>query len=236
MRFSAYPARLTRNWQAWRETALSQGFRRDLGMKRRRLERLGTIEFVRLSDPEQIARAFGTLRALRSARLKSIGGHDVLADEAIFTFYRRMAVEGAQKGFARTECLTVSGELVAVQFGLVQRGTHSMLMLGADIERFGRTSPGILMLESSVRAAIEDGDQVYDFTIGDHPYKQQFGAQAIPLYEWHRGQTLYGRATVPAITLMREAKRALKPWLMPETGGRAKAAASEAAKANQGKQ
>ena len=230
MRFSAYPTRLASDWNAWRETTLTQGFRRDLGMKRRRLERLGAVEFVRLSDAEQIARAFATLRVLRANRLRSIGGHDVMADDTIFAFYRRMAIEGAQQGFARTECLTVSGEMVAVQFGLVQRGAHAMLMLGADIERFGRTSPGILMIESSVRAAIEDGDRSYDFTIGDHPYKQQFGAQAIPLYEWHRGRTLYGRAAVPAIMLMREAKRVLKPWFKPESGGRVKAAASEPVK------
>jgi CelD/BcsL family acetyltransferase involved in cellulose biosynthesis len=227
MRFSAYPARLTSDWKAWRETMLAQGFRRDLGMKRRRLERLGAVEFVRLSDPDQIARAFGILRELRSARLKSIGGHDVMADETIFAFYRRMAIEGAQQGFARTEYLAVSGETVAVQFGLVQRGTYMMLMLGADIERFGRTSPGILTLEDSMRAAIEGGEQIYDFTIGDHPYKQQFGAQAMPLYEWHRGQTMVGRAAVPAMTLMREAKRVLKPWLKPGTGRHATTTASE---------
>jgi CelD/BcsL family acetyltransferase involved in cellulose biosynthesis len=149
-----------------------------------------------------------------------------MADETIFAFYRRMAIEGAQRSFARTECLYVSGELVAVQFGLFQRGTYMMLMLGADIERFGRTSPGILMLEGSMRAAIEDGDQTYDFTIGDHPYKQQFGAQAMPLYEWHRGHTLYGRAAVPAITLVREAKRVLKPWLRPEAARHARTTTS----------
>jgi CelD/BcsL family acetyltransferase involved in cellulose biosynthesis len=171
MRFSAYPALLTSDWSVWHEATLSQGFRRDLRVKRRRLERLGTVEFVRLFDAEEIAHAFGTLRELRSARLKSLGAHDVMADEAIFAFYRRMAIEGAQRGFARTESLSVSGEVIAVQFGLIQDGRHAMLMLGADIERFGRTSPGILMLEASVRAAIENGDQIYDFTIGDHPYK-----------------------------------------------------------------
>ncbi|MEJ0074521.1 MAG: GNAT family N-acetyltransferase [Alphaproteobacteria bacterium] len=224
MRFSAYPTRLTSDWKSWHEATLAQGFRRDLGVKRRRLERLGPVEFVRLSDAEQIAHAFGILRKLRSVRLKSIGGHDVMADETIFAFYRRMAIEGAQQGFARTECLSVSGETVAVQFGLVQRGTYLMLMLGADIERFGRTSPGILTLEASLCAAIRDGEQTYDFTIGDHPYKQQFGATAIPLYEWHRGQSLYGRAALPAITLVREAKRVLKPWLKPATGRRITAA------------
>lgn len=232
MRFSAFPTPLGSDWTAWREARLSQGFRRDLGVKRRRLERLGAVEFARLSDAGQIARAFGTLRELRSARLKSLGAHDVMADETVFAFYRRMAIEGAQRGFARTECLSVAGEVVAVQFGLVQHGRHAMLMLGADIERFGRTSPGILMLEESVRAAIENGDQIYDFTIGDHPYKQQFGAQPAPLYEWHRGQTLRGRAAVPAITLLREAKRVLKPWLRPVTGRHKRTAASEQTKAS----
>ncbi len=37
------------------------------------------------------------------------------------------------------------------------------------------------------------GDSVYDFTIGDHPYKTQFGGEAMPLYETHQGRTLRGR-------------------------------------------
>jgi CelD/BcsL family acetyltransferase involved in cellulose biosynthesis len=226
MRFSAYPARLGSDWKAWSEATLAQGFRRDLGVKRRRLERLGPVDFVRLQSAEQIASAFETLRRLRSARLKSLGAHDVMADETIFAFYRRMAIDGAHEGFARTEALYSSDQLVAVQFGLTQRGTYLMLMLGADIERFGRVSPGILTLDASLRAAIDDGEQIYDFTIGDHPYKQQFGAEAIPLYEWHRGETLLGRAAVPAITLVREAKRVLKPLLRPVATRHAKTAAS----------
>jgi len=162
MRFSAYPARLGSDWKAWCDATLSQGFRRDLGMKRRRLERLGPVEFARLNDAEKIADAFATLRRLRSARLKSLGAHDVLEDETVFAFYRRMAIEGAREGFARTECLCLSGELVAVQFGLTQGGNYAMLMLGADIERFARVSPGILMLDASLRAAIDGGYQIYD--------------------------------------------------------------------------
>ena len=221
MRFSAYPALLTSDWSAWREATLSQGFRRDLGMKRRRLERLGTVEFVRLFDAEEIARAFGTLRELRSARLKSLGAHDVMADETIFAFYRRMAIEGAQSGFARTECLLC---VRRSDRGPV-RPDPARQARDADARRRHRALrphlTGHSHARGSVRAAIENGDQIYDFTIGDHPYKQQFGAQAIPLYEWHRGQTLRGRATVPAITLLREAKRVLKPWLKPVTGRRA---------------
>ena len=124
-----------------------------------------------------------------------------------------MAIEGAREGFARTECLLLSGEPIGVQFGLIQRDIYSQLLIGADIERHQRLSPGLLAVDASVRAAIEAGERVYDFTIGDHPYKQQFGAQAIPLHEWHRARTLRGGAALLGIALVREAKRTLKPLL-----------------------
>ena len=182
-------------------------------MKRRRLVRSGPTEFSTLRDPQAITAAFDALRRYRSARFKAIGAPDVLDNEAIFRFYRRMAIEGAQDGSARTECLSLAGEPIAVQFGLVQQGVYSMLMIGLDIARHARLSPGLLAIEDSIRSAIEAGDRVYDFTIGDHPYKLQFGAEMVPLEEWHRARTLRGHAAVLAIALVREAKRRLKPLL-----------------------
>jgi CelD/BcsL family acetyltransferase involved in cellulose biosynthesis len=213
MRQSAYPAQLGADWTAWRTAKLSDGFRRDLGMKRRRYERSGDTKFVELRDPDAIGQAFDALRRYRSARFKALGAPDVLDREATFAFYRRVAIDGAREGFARTEVLLLSGEPIAVQFGLRQRGVYSMLMIGPDLSRYKRMSPGMLAIEDSLRAAIEAGDQVYDFTIGDHPYKQQFGAEAVPLYEWHRAGSLLGRVALPIVALVREAKRVLKPLL-----------------------
>jgi len=84
----------------------------------------------------------------------------------------------------RTECLSLAGETIAVQFGLVHERVYSMLLVGLDAVRHGRLSPGLLVIEDSIRSAVEAGDRVYDFTIGDHPYKLQFGATMVPLEEW----------------------------------------------------
>jgi len=213
MRISAYPAKLTSDWQTWRAEKLNASVRRELDMKRRRLVRSGKTEFSVLRDAQAITAAFEALRRYRSARFKAIGAPDVLDVEAIFRFYRRMAIEGAQDGSTRTECLSLAGEPIAVQFGLVQRGVYSMLMIGLDIARHARLSPGLLTIEDSMHAAIEAGDHVYDFTIGDHPYKVHFGAEMVPLEEWYRARTLRGHAAVLAIALVREAKRRLKPLL-----------------------
>jgi CelD/BcsL family acetyltransferase involved in cellulose biosynthesis len=212
MRQSAYPAPLGLDPKVWRDSTLSEGFRRELDTKRRKFERLGTT-FVQLHDADAIAHAFGALRRYRSERFKTIGAPDVMDNQAIFAFYRRIAIEGMPEGLTRTEVLYLSGEPVSVQFGLTHRGTYSMLLIAADLVRHRRLSPGLLLVDASIHAAIEAGDRVYDFTIGDHPYKQQFGATAIPLYEWHRPRTLRGYVAFAIIALVREAKRVLKPWL-----------------------
>ncbi len=62
-----------------------------------------------------------------------------------------------------------------------------------------------------MRASFEAGDKTYDFTIGDYPYKDQFGAKPAPLYEWHIPLTLRGHLARFAIEGMRETKRVLKP-------------------------
>jgi CelD/BcsL family acetyltransferase involved in cellulose biosynthesis len=211
MRLSAYPARLGADWSEWRSTRLDRSFRRYLDMKRRRTARTGTPAFSLVEDPDEITQLFDVLRGFRAERFKQLGVHDVIADEAVFAFYRRIAIEGAQSGTARTFCLSLSGEPVAVVFGLVHRRTFSLILVGFDILRHRRLSLGLLALEDTLRAAVEAGDKVYDFTIGDHPYKLQFGAEALPLYEWHAARSVRGHLAVLAIKLVREAKRILKP-------------------------
>jgi CelD/BcsL family acetyltransferase involved in cellulose biosynthesis len=211
MRVSAYPVKIKSDWESWRTATLDISFRRDLDMKRRRIVRRGAPAFVLLDDPQEIARAFDSLRAFRATRFKERGAHDVIDGEAVFSFYRRIAVEGAQDGTARTFCLYLSGEPAAVMFGVADRGTFSLILVGFDLARYRRLSIGLLAIEDTLRASFVAGDSVYDFTIGDYSYKTQFGGQPTALYEWHQAHTLRGHAAVLAITLLREAKRTLKP-------------------------
>ncbi len=211
MRFAAYPAQLQADWTAWRKGKLDNSFRRYLDMKRRRLERTGTPAFALLDEPTRIGEAFAALRRYRVERFKAIGGQDALDNDAIYDFYLRIAIEGARDGSTRTHCLSIEGEPIAVIFGLVQRGIYSLLLVGFDAQRHARLSPGLLALEDTVRTAIEAGDSVYDFTIGDHGYKLQFGAEPVPLHEWHKARTIRGHAALLLISLVRESKRTLKP-------------------------
>jgi CelD/BcsL family acetyltransferase involved in cellulose biosynthesis len=166
MRVSAYPVRIGTDWTEWRSAALDHSFRRDLDVKRRRLAKKGAPAMVVVRDPSEIAPVFDALRSFRAERFKERGVHDVLDNEAVFSFYRQVAVNGAHDGTARTFCLYLSGIPVAVMFGLVHRGTFCLLLVGFDLARYRRLSLGLLTIEDTLRASIEAGDTVYDFTIG----------------------------------------------------------------------
>ena len=117
-------------------------------------------------------------------------------------------------GTARTYALHLSGEPVAVMFGLVHRRVFSLLLVGFDLARYRRLSVGLLAIEDTLRASFEGGDEVYDFTIGDYSFKLQFGARPAPLYEWHVPRTVRGRLAILCIEILREAKRILKPLVL----------------------
>jgi len=74
-----------------------------------------------------------------------------------------------------------------------------------DIAGYKSQSLGALMFEQVAKDCIERGDQMLDFTIGDEPYKKQFGAQPSPMWT-----VTQAGSTTGAISLF-----ALKqaPWL-----------------------
>jgi CelD/BcsL family acetyltransferase involved in cellulose biosynthesis len=214
MRVSAYAVHARGEWRSWRLENIDRSLRGELDLKRRRFAKAGAAEFRTLQDNKDIEHAFDALRTFRAHRFERRSVHDVLKDEAVFSFYRKIAIEGAQRGTARTFCLYSSGAPVAVMFGLVFRDTFLLLLVGFDLMRYRRLSVGLLAIEDTVRASVEGSDLVYDFTIGDYPYKTQFGAQPSPLYECFVARTFRGRLVVARAELTREAKRRLKPFVV----------------------
>lgn len=214
MRVSSHAVRIDTAWSEWRQHRLDQSLRRELDAKRRRFAKAGVPSFALVEDESEIVRAFDALRRFRFDRFSERGVPDVIDSEAVFSFYRQIAIDGARTGEARTFCLYLSGEPVAVMFGLAHRKAFSLLLVGFDLVRYRRFSVGLLAIEYTVRASFEAGDTAYDFTIGDYPFKDQFAAEPAPLYEWHVPRTLRGRLALFAIEGTREAKRILKPFVL----------------------
>jgi CelD/BcsL family acetyltransferase involved in cellulose biosynthesis len=176
----AYSAALPRSFAQWREAQMNPSLRKELDKKRRRLDRNGGAEFQRLQDPSAITAALARLHVFRRPRFDVRDEQDMLDDPSVMAFYARAATAGAETGFARTYTLSIEGQLAAVTFGISHHGRFLVLLSAFDAA-FSRLSLGNLLFEDVVRDCIESGDNVFDLTIGDEPYKASYGTAEMQL-------------------------------------------------------
>jgi CelD/BcsL family acetyltransferase involved in cellulose biosynthesis len=126
---------------------------------------------------------------------------------AALDLYRSVAVEGARSGFARTYSLETDGEVVGITFAITAAGRLNYLLIGCDYARFGRHSPGLLLYDGMIADWINEGGDVFDFTIGDEPFKTDFGTHRTPMSGLTRAATWRGSLALSALDL-RETWRA----------------------------
>ena len=94
---------------------------------------------------------------------------------------------------ARTYRLSLDGEPLGYVFGLTWSGRFYYLLIGCDYERHGKHSPGLLLYDGIIEDWLRDGGTVFDFTIGDEPFKQDFGTVATPMFALKRSASWRGR-------------------------------------------
>lgn len=190
--------------EGWQSQLLKPDFARFLRSKRKRLAAKGTITFEATCDPAAIRRAFESMRRFRQARWTD----DLLADPRHFEFYLDIALSG-HAGFARTYVLSVGDRILSVLFGIRHAGRFCFLLMGFDNQNFRNHSTGLLALESAIEHSIRHGDQVFDLTIGDEGYKQDFATRSVPMSVlWFGRKPL----TLLAPVALAAAKRAISPF------------------------
>lgn len=187
---SAHSVRLHEPFGDWRKGVMSASRQSSLARKRRALARKGAVRFEQVRESGRIVRAMEAMREFRKIRFAG----DLFQQPAFYDFYLAVALEGAACGYARTFALWLDDQLIGVLMGLSHRKRFLFLLAGMDFAAHGAQSIGALAFEDLARDCIAQGDAVLDFTIGDEPYKQEFGARPEPLWMVTVPVSLPGRA------------------------------------------
>lgn len=213
--FSCHRVALGKTFEGWRAEAISPKERKSRDRKRRSLLKQGQWGWHILSDPNEIDTILEKLRAYRKPRYENRDGTDQIQREDSFSFYRKLAHAGLASGFVTIFVFTLDDEIVSIQYGLSHDKSFSMLMPGIDYDRIGRFSPGLLINEDMIKDRIEKGYEIFDFTIGDEPYKQKFGTTSSPIYTLWHGHSMLGNMSVNMAEIMRKKRlpRSLR-WLI----------------------
>lgn len=181
--------------KAWRRLTNGHCRGNRLDHKRRKLARKGHLETRVLTDPNEIAGVVDRVRALRHERFEERGMENLLGDSTYAAFYRRVAHMGPT---SRGYMLYLDDHVLAAAFGVTVDKVFHLLLIGFDPTSFRNGSAGLLLIEDIVLDGIQRGERGVDMTIGDQPYKTQFGAVASDVFTVTAGLGLLGR-TVASI-------------------------------------
>lgn len=174
---AAYKVVINEPFDDWFSKTLSKNFRSSYRRGARKIEReVGTLEFELATEPADIKAAFDFMRSVRQEKFEG----DLFCTPAYFEFYFDYAVMTAEEKRSFTYVGRLDGRIVSVEFGLVKDGIQHMIH-GCFAPELAKYSMGHLSLFNFMRDRSNEDCKVFDFTIGDHYYKQRLNAQKTTL-------------------------------------------------------
>lgn len=198
----AYATPLAASWDEFYTVKRSSSTRRRDRTKRKRLAEFGEIKLVTADSVGTILVTLDTLAAQKARAFARMGVANLFARPGYKDFYRDLATGERTRTLVHMSRLDVGQHPAAVNLGLTFGDRYYHLLASYDDGDASRFGAGMAHLHDLMRYAIENGYRVFDFTIGDEPYKRDWCDGAMPLYDHVAPVTWRGGAVyLPLITL-----------------------------------
>lgn len=189
--------------------------RKKLRISERRLSEMGGYDYVVARTADEARALLDIFFRQKARRFAALGLPDVFRDAETQAFFHALA--GRQGGEAQLMELNAirlkgdhDGRVVAIA-GLSRKGDHVICQFGSIDENLaGDASPGELLFYRMIERLSAQGVRLFDFGVGDQPYKRSWCTTETPLRDIALPVTLAGRLAALRHELLVRAKTAAK--------------------------
>lgn len=140
----------------------------------RKFEAVGSYRRIGARTPDEVGRLLDAFFEMKELRFRKMGIANVFGDAQVRGFFRalfRQALAEDKPSFV-LHGLEVAGKLRAIT-GSSRSGKRLICEFGAIAEDdLGHASPGDFLFFDNIQEACETGFEIYDFSVGDEPYKR----------------------------------------------------------------
>lgn len=205
----AHAALLPTHYETFQETRKSRLFA-DIRRQKKRLMEAGELVIVEDVPITEQAKLMNVLIQQKSQRWTESNSRDLFAELGYADFYRQLAqhTDGAFK--VVMSGVSVNQQWIATHWGVQYGTTFYWILPTYDNGEWNRYSAGKILLDSMVQWCIKQSLQVFDLTVGDEEYKQQWANRTQPLYSGIYGVSIRGRLFVIKKMLAAKLKQQLK--------------------------
>ncbi len=200
---SSHETHLGPCWNSYYRARRNSSSRRRDRAKLRNLEAIGPVRFIDAMGGEDIDRVMATLFEQKTQTLSERGAAGFFASSAVKEFYTALAHRTFPDGPSHVAALECNGEIVATNWGLVRANRYYYVMHSFAGGAAARFSPGRQLMLHLMKWCTGHGVEVFDFTIGDETFKDQWCEKSAPLYDSVAPLSLSG---VPGALALRSGK------------------------------
>jgi len=157
---------ISHTWDEF-ERSLSSRKRYDLRRARKRAEGLGKVQFeIILPGPDNLDHYLEEVFLVEASGWKGRTGTAIQFDKRLNHFFRLYSEAAARLGTLRLCFLRINHKPVAVLLAVQYFNRFWAIKLGYD-ESFSRCSPGILLMNETIRYAFDNRLEAYEFLGND---------------------------------------------------------------------
>ena len=178
----------------------------------RKFEAVGSYRRIEAGTADEVNRLLDAFFEMKEFRFRKMGIANVFGDAPVRSFFRALFVEALQEKNPPfvLHGLEVAGKLRAIT-GSSRSGKRLTCEFGAIAEDdLGHTSPGDFLFFDNIQEACETGFEIYDFSVGDEPYKRLWCDIETQHFEVLVPLTLKGRALALALKQGAQLKAIIK--------------------------
>lgn len=226
MNLSAFGTPLSGDWQTWATDTIDAKLLKDIAARTRKLEKRGRVTFEVTGDSAAAQPVFEAMCVQRSERHAAMQRQNILARPGYSEFYRALFDASDNGAPALIASLSIDDELIATGYGLARNNVFHMIFPAFKADRWRNYSPGLQLFVRTMRWALENGFEYFDFTIGAEGFKRELGATERPLFEKYAALSPRGLPVIMTSRLKRVVRQSpgMAQWAlaalgMPTTGG-----------------
>ncbi len=205
----AYATPIHGPWEDFYKEKRSSSTRRRDRTKRKRMADIGEVAFVTAEGADAVRDALFTLMEQKEQAFVHMGVPNLFARPGYRDFYMDISTRENAR-LAHVSRLTVGGETAACNMGLMFRGAYYHVLASYSGGEVSRHGPGAAHLHEIMRYAIDSGCSVFDFTIGEERYKQEWSDGVLLLHDHRCAVSLKGHIVLLPTIISEQAKRAIK--------------------------
>jgi CelD/BcsL family acetyltransferase involved in cellulose biosynthesis len=190
--------------------------RKKFRVSEKRMEAYGGYDYIIAETAAERRQTLDLFFAQKAARFEALGLPNVFRDGPTQAFFRGLTAIDCDPlnrplALHALRLNAAPGRPIVAIAGISRKGDHMICQFGSiDDTLAADASPGELLFYRIIERACADGVRLFDFGIGDQPYKRSWCTVETPQHDIVLPLTLRGRAAAGVHHMLVRAKRSVK--------------------------